>query len=58
MGDIIVCMISPTGEHLYTADEDDRRFKICRWCGNEAWRTDEELMKEAGLDKERREDAE
>lgn len=43
-------------EHLDTVDPEDRRFKICSICGREAWRTDEELLREAGFDSEREAD--
>jgi hypothetical protein len=39
--------------HLkWEVDQEDRRFKICDDCGKEEWRSDEELIKDAGLDKE------
>jgi hypothetical protein len=39
--------LTPPQGCVYTIDKADRRFKLCLWCGETKYRTDEELLAEA-----------
>lgn len=30
--------------HVYVTDQEDKRFKVCGFCGDVKYRTDEEVM--------------
>lgn len=45
------CPNSPNRKHAMIVDVEDRRFKICTFCGRGQYRTDEELLKESKLGK-------
>jgi hypothetical protein len=36
--------LTPKRGHLFNVDRDDKRFKICSWCGKTVYRTDQELL--------------
>lgn len=37
--------LQPKGPHLFMVDSDDKHFKICQWCDQTFYRTDDELVK-------------
>lgn len=49
MADVNDCTHDPYGkkEHLFVKDRDDIRFKVCIFCGDTAYRTDEDILADA-----------
>lgn len=34
----------PRKKHVYVVDKEDKRFKVCGFCGDVKYRTDKEVM--------------